>query len=91
MSRQDTKKRVWIGPAAEIERCLNGIRADMENGYFRLVLPGNDKVLSFLQNDEQLMVTSGMTFYLNGEPMSLYRLMASQGKASEPAIELGED
>jgi hypothetical protein len=85
-----TQQQVWIGPASEVERCLNEVHAETNGeGHFRLDVPSGS--LSFLTSGSELMVTSDMVYYDAGRRMSLHSLMVGRGKASEPAIIFGEE
>lgn len=81
---------VWIGAAADVERALNQVHADLdENRHFILDVPGGN--MAFLHSAKEVMVTSAMSYLMNGKRMSLYMLMLGEGTRSKPKIEFGED
>ena len=81
---------VWIGAAADVERALNQVHADLdEKRHFILDVPCG--TMTFLHSAQEVMVTGVMAYFLNGKCMSLYMLMAVEGTRSKPQIEYGED
>ena len=81
---------VWIGAAADVERALNQVHADLdEKRHFILDVPGGN--MSFLHSAQKVMVTSAMAYLMNGKPMSLYMLMLGGAPSSAPEIKFGED
>ena len=82
-------RQTWIGPASEVTRCLNEVHADLDAAdKFCLDIPGGD--MSFLNSDQELVVTDAMAYFSGGRKMSLYSLMLGRGHASEPKIVYGE-
>jgi hypothetical protein len=81
---------VWIGAAADVERALNQVHADLdENRHFILEVPGGN--IAFLHSAQEVMVTSVMAYFLQGKRTSLYMLILGEGTRSKPQIEYGED
>ena len=81
---------VWIGAAADVERALNQVHADLdEKRHFILDVPGGN--MSFLHSAQEVMVTGVMAYFLQGKRMSLYMLILGEGTRSKPKIEFGED
>jgi hypothetical protein len=81
---------VWIGAAADVERALNQVHADLdENRHFILDVPGGN--IAFLHSAQEVMVTGVMAYFLKGKCMSLYMLILVEGTRSKPQIEYGED
>ena len=81
---------VWIGAAADVERALNQVHADLdEKHHFILDVPGGN--MAFLHSAQEVMVTSVMAYFLEGKCMSLYMLILVEGARSKPQIEYGED
>ena len=81
---------VWIGAAADVERALNQVHADLdEKRHFILDVPGGN--MAFLHSAKQVMVTSAMAYLMKGKRMSLYMLVLVEGTRSKPQIEYGED
>ena len=81
---------VWIGAAADVERALNQVHADLdENRHFILEVPGGN--IAFLHSAKEVMVTSAMAYLMKGKRMSLYMLMLGGAPSSTPEIKFGED
>jgi ethanolamine utilization microcompartment shell protein EutL len=81
---------VWIGAAADVERALNQVHADLdEECHFILDVPGGN--MAFLHSAKEVMVTSAMAYLMNGKCMSLYMLMLGEAPSSKPEIKFGED
>jgi hypothetical protein len=81
---------VWIGAAADVERALNQVHADLdEKRHFILDVPGGN--MAFLHSSQEVMVTSAMAYLMKGKCMSLYMLVLVEGTPSKPKIEYGED
>jgi ABC-type cobalt transport system substrate-binding protein len=81
---------VWIGAAADVERALNHVHADLdENRHFILEVPSGN--IAFLHSSQEVMVTGVMAYFLEGKCMSLYMLILVEGTRSKPKIEFGED
>ena len=82
-------KQVWIGAAANVERVLNQIHADLnEERRFVLDIPGQN--MAFLHSDREVMVTGDMSYFMHGARMSLYALVHNI-EPNKPVIEYGED
>ena len=61
---------VWIGAAADVERALNQVHADLdEKRHFILDVPGGN--IAFLHSAQEVMVTSAMAYLVKGTRMSL--------------------
>jgi hypothetical protein len=81
---------VWIGAAADVERALNQVHADLdEKRHFILDVPGGN--IAFLHSAQEVMVTSAMAYLMKGKRMSLYMLILGEETRSRPHIEYGED
>src|ERR1035437_1329079 len=81
---------VWIGAAADVERTLNQVHADLdEKRHFILDVQGGN--IAFLHSAQEVMVTGLMAYFLEGKCMSLYMLILGEGARSKPQIEYGED
>lgn len=89
-----SSSQVWIGPSSEVERCLNGVGADLgENDLFLIDIPNDeyDGAMVFLGSEVELMVTADMTFQKNGLPVPLISILQQSANHSQPIIEIGQD
>ena len=82
-------KRVWIGPASEVERILNSVHADLDDNR-RFVLDIGTVNLAFLFSNKEVIITSDMSYFMQGARMSLHSLMCATSRI-QPKIEFGED
>jgi len=81
---------VWIGAAADVERALNQVHADLdEKRHFILDVPCG--TTAFLHSAKEVMVTSAMAYLMKGKRMSLYMLLLGEAPSSTPEIKFGED
>lgn len=75
-----TAQTAWIGRKADVEECLHLVQADVERAtqQYRVETPSRFG-LSFLGCRDQMLITSRVQFFIQGEPHSLLLLLRRAG------------
>jgi hypothetical protein len=86
----EMKQRAWIGLATDVEHYLHLVNADVEpSRSYRLLVPSR-LGLGFAGRSDQVLVTSDVQFYIQGEPHSLLLLLRRAGARAlkpQPAVQ----